>query len=81
MFETIHERKAAVIVTTAHAETMAVAVEAEQGDNDQIESARGEQAASTWQRFRNPKTVQRHPVAGLPAAKPKAAFTKRVQHR
>jgi hypothetical protein len=51
MSETIHERKATVIVTTAHAEATAVAVEAEQGDDDQVESARGEQVASTWQGF------------------------------
>lgn len=81
MLQAANECEAAIVVSAAHAEPVAVAVETEQRHDDQIQIACGDEIARARNRFRDTEAVWRQTVARPPAEKPEPARKKRVQYR
>lgn len=74
------KRKRAIVITTAHAETVALCIEAQQRYQDQIQKLRKTTVVSPEHRLRNVEVVEAHVVLGCPGREPKASVEKRMKH-
>ncbi len=68
-----HECEAAVVVAAPHAQAMTVFIETEQGDDDEIQSACGNQASPAWKGFGDIEAVAPQPITRPPPVEPKFA--------
>ena len=73
------KREGAVVIAAAHPEAVAVGVEADQGDQEQVE--RPDRYAPAAPRFGDAETVGPEPGAGVGADEPESAPASRAQDR
>ncbi len=73
-----YECEAAIVVAAPHAQAMTVFIKTEQGNDDEVQSARGNQAPPAWEGFGDTEAVAPQPIVRPPPVEPKFTVAKGV---